>query len=279
MCARHRSSKPVGYMSFDLFCHVVDQLASRTIDQLTLHQLGEPLLHPRIAEMVAYAKGRGLCRVRFATNGTLLTQDLSQHLIEAGLDSITVSMDSSTAPRYCPSLQGDECIAHLDDSIRRLIHLRDRHSLGTPEVHMQIIRMPSTEDLEATFVEKWEGVADRVTVKPMLSWAGHLRVPGKRPQRRLLCANHLYQGVVQWDGDVSFCCIYIDSSGDANGILGNARTASLDEIFFGEMRRTLIESQLRGIHDAAPYCQKCPDWADYTGWLKAKEPPGVGAEV
>lgn len=54
MCPRKKSRKEVGYMSFDLFRHVVDQLADRNIAQLSLHLTGEPLLHPRIVAMVRY---------------------------------------------------------------------------------------------------------------------------------------------------------------------------------------------------------------------------------
>jgi hypothetical protein len=279
MCARSQSKKPVGYMSLDLYRQVVDQLASRDVAQLTLHQAGEPLLHPRIAEMVAYAKEQGLRWVRFATNGTLLTEDVAEDLIDAGLDSITVSMDSISATRYCPGLKGDERLVSLDENIRRLIALRDAHGLGSPQVHMQIVRMPSTADLLEGFVERWEGVVNQVTVKPMLSWAGHVKVSREPPRRRLICANHLYQGVVQWDGDVSFCCIYIDSSGDASGILGNAARASLEDCFLGERRRAIVEAQLRGNNQAVPYCQHCPDWTDYLGWLRAQERPGAGVEV
>jgi hypothetical protein len=279
MCARRASQKPIGYMSLDLYRGLVDQLARQDIAQLTLHQAGEPLLHPRIAEMVAYAKERGLSRVRFATNATLLTDELSRSLIRAGLDSITISMDSNSAPRYCPAREDSERLKNLDDGIRRLIALRNQRGLARPRVHMQIIEMPSTQELLEGFVQRWEAMADRVSIKPMLSWAGHLNTPHKRPVRSLICANHLFQGVIQWDGQVSFCCIYLDSAGDASGILGDARQASLEEIFFGERRRTIIESQLRGEYSAVPYCRNCPDWVDYMHWLQAKEQPAPGVDV
>ena len=273
MCPRETSVKTAGYMSFELYRSVVDQLSGRDIAQLSLHLAGEPLLHPRIAEMVAYAKGGGLRRVRFATNATLLNEDLARDLIEAGLDSLTVSMDSSIAARYCPGQKGDECLAGLDQNILRLIALRNKRGLESPELHMQMIQMESTQDLIDDFLRRWEGVADRVTIKPLLSWAGHIKLPTKpsAPVRgaqdrrrlsseayrnqagsRLICVNHLVQGVVQWDGDVSFCCLYLDSRGDAGAIIGNAASASLEDIFLGERRKAMIEAQLRGIMTRFP---------------------------
>jgi hypothetical protein len=279
MCPRKKSKKAVGYMSLELYRHVVTQLASRDLGVITLHQAGEPLLHPHIARMVAYAKERGLRHVRFATNGTLLTRDLAHDLVDAGLDSITLSMDTTTGARYCPTLADHELLVNLDETIHRLIALRDRRGLDTPQVHMQVVEMPATQDLVAGFRQRWTGVADRVTVKPLLSWAGHIQAPPKTPSRRLICANHLYQGVVQWDGAVSFCCIYLDSSGDATGILGDAAHDSLEDIFLGGRRRAIIEAQLRGNYEVVPYCQRCPDWSDYLDWVRVKESPPAGVEV
>ncbi|MDD5557263.1 MAG: radical SAM protein [bacterium] len=52
---------------------------------------GEPLMHPRLAEMVALASRRGfVCTV--TTNGTLLDRHAAD-LVRAGLDSIVLSID------------------------------------------------------------------------------------------------------------------------------------------------------------------------------------------
>lgn len=258
-------------MSFDLFRDVLDQLASKKIFQLSLHLIGEPLLHPQIMEMVRYAKSRGLPYVRFATNATLLNEDLSRDLIDSGLDSLTISMDTSSAYRYCLGQKREGLFNNLDQNVLRLIELRKKLNLESPKVDMQIIRMEQTQDLIVDFLRKWKGVADKVTVKELLSWSGQIKVPRKRSSRRLICINHLNQGVVQWDGDVSFCCLYIDSRGDSEGIIGNVTQASLEDIFLGERRRNIIEAQLRGNYDSVPYCKSCPDWNDFLNWARTKE--------
>lgn len=269
MCPRKKSSKAVGYMPFKLFRRVIDQLAGHDIAQLSLHLTGEPLLHPQIIDMVHYAKRSGMRHVRFATNATLLDDDLARGLIESGLDSLTVSMDTTTAAKYCP--QREKLFEELDSKILRLIELRHQLGMETPKVDMQIIRMNSTERMIADFVSRWQGVADRVTVKPLLSWAGLINVPQKSPTRRLICMNHLTQGVVQWNGDVSSCCLYIDHQGDSAGIIDNLAHSSLEEIFLGAKRRAIIVAQLKGNYDVVPHCKRCPDWNDYLNGVKLKE--------
>jgi MoaA/NifB/PqqE/SkfB family radical SAM enzyme len=59
-------------------------------------QGGEPLKHPHIVELVAYAKSLGFCKVSMSTNGFLLTRQLLSDLEGAGLDSMHISVDRMT---------------------------------------------------------------------------------------------------------------------------------------------------------------------------------------
>ena len=83
--------------------------------------------------------------------------------------------------------------------------------------------------------------------------------------------NHLTQGVVHWNGDVSSCCLYIDHQGDSAGIIGNAVHSSLEDLFSGERRRAIIIAQLKGNYDVVPYCRIGPDWNDYLNGVKLKD--------
>lgn len=272
MCPRNKSEREVGYMPMELFSEIIEQLPHQRITCLTLHRLGEPLLHPQIVQMVRYAKNKGISYVRFATNATLLNEDLSRELIVSGLDSITISMDTACAQRYCPKVNKEGVFPELDDNILQFIELRNKLKLDSPKVHMQIINMPSTQDLIDSFIKKWQVVADSVTVKQLLSWAGQIKVYNKTiSSSRLICINHLTQGVIQWDGTVRFCCLYIDNCNDSNGILGNAKEQSLEDIFLGKKRHNIIESQLKGNYEVVRSCKACTDWNDYLAGFKQKK--------
>jgi len=58
-------------------------------------QGGEPLLHPKIVEIVRFCKSLGL-RTSMSTNGFKLTQTLIEDFEEAGLDSLQISVDRMT---------------------------------------------------------------------------------------------------------------------------------------------------------------------------------------
>jgi len=60
---------------------------------------GEPLLYPRVVEMVAYAASLGLDDLALTTNATRLDK-LARPLVGAGLQRLTVSLDSLDEARF-----------------------------------------------------------------------------------------------------------------------------------------------------------------------------------
>lgn len=78
---------PKGYISVEIFQQAL-QYAKQTVG-LNLH--GEPLLHPQICDLIDIAKKSGKTPV-ISTNGLLLTEVMSQKLIESGITSVEVSI-------------------------------------------------------------------------------------------------------------------------------------------------------------------------------------------
>ncbi len=74
------------------FQEILDDLAALGCRKVHLSG-GEPLLRPKVAELVAYASQLGL-RVTLTTNGTLVDKDLARELIQSGLRGVNVSIDS-----------------------------------------------------------------------------------------------------------------------------------------------------------------------------------------
>ena len=87
-----------GYMDFGLYKQIIEQIAPHT-SSVYLLVGGESLLHPKLPEMVAYARRYGI-RVLLNTNATILTPMLSKRLIDAGLSHITFALDGYTKDVY-----------------------------------------------------------------------------------------------------------------------------------------------------------------------------------
>ena len=97
MCPRFSSIDPYLDMSFETYERIADFFhLAHTVD---FTGWGEPLLHPRIYEMIRRASDAG-CVATMTSNGTVLNARNSAQLIESGMHNLTVSIDGLTAPTF-----------------------------------------------------------------------------------------------------------------------------------------------------------------------------------
>jgi len=119
-CLRNVWDEPSGEMSSATFARIIEGLHCFSPPPTVFFGgFGEPLSHPGIVEMVARVKALGIT-VELITNGTLLTQDLSLQLIEAGLDMLWVSLDGASPESYADVRLG----AALPEVLSNLANLR-----------------------------------------------------------------------------------------------------------------------------------------------------------
>ena len=71
--------------------NLVDDIARMNARVFTLHG-GEPLVHPDVYEISAYAASKGLL-VNFITNGIMLNEKNIEKIIESKINSVTISLD------------------------------------------------------------------------------------------------------------------------------------------------------------------------------------------
>lgn len=77
---------------YEAFLRLLPQLKGAKVIQL--YNIGEPLMYPRIFEAIAEAR-KVIPHVRITTNGTLLTEEKSRQLAQAGLTQLNVSIDGT----------------------------------------------------------------------------------------------------------------------------------------------------------------------------------------
>ena len=122
-CIRNIWDEPQGMMDEKTFERAVEGLRIFSPPPVILFGgFGEPLFHSGIVAMVSKAKCIG-SPVELITNGTLLTEELSRQLIEAGLDVLWVSLDGATPESYADIRLG----ALLPEVLANVTRYRDIH--------------------------------------------------------------------------------------------------------------------------------------------------------
>ena len=154
-CVRHAWNEPEGYMAWDTLAAVVEGLAGgdtgggpspvgdgsrATGGTVAFMGLGEPLLHPRFADMVRLVKERGL-RAEVTTNALLLDDGLAAGLLEAGLDQLVVSIDGASAEAF-GRVRGAS-LARVVENVRRLHDRRGASYASSVRIGIEFVAMRS----------------------------------------------------------------------------------------------------------------------------------------
>jgi MoaA/NifB/PqqE/SkfB family radical SAM enzyme len=106
-CMRNVWDAHYGGMSLETFKRILASLeAMPQKPEIFFGGYGEPLSHPNSLEMIGLAKAAGHS-VALISNGTLLTEQVSQKLVDLRLDKLWVSLDGASPECYMDVRLGD----------------------------------------------------------------------------------------------------------------------------------------------------------------------------
>jgi MoaA/NifB/PqqE/SkfB family radical SAM enzyme len=211
-------------MDFALYRKIIDDLSDfdRPLKVLRLYKDGEPLMNPRFADMVRYAKEREAFQIDTTTNGTLLSPERNLELISAGLDRINISVNGVPSKGYV------ENIRHLYE-----------HRQGCVMCVKTIGDVLSDSEKQA-FLDTFGDISDRIFIEHLapcwpefdMSFIPNQEVGiyGQAIERVEVCPYIFYSMSVNSDGVVSAC--FLDWARKLT--VGDARTESLKDIWNGE---------------------------------------------
>jgi len=251
-----------GFMDYDLFTAIIDEMAPH-VRTTTLHIWGEPLLHPRIYDMMAYCRSKGL-HSEISTNATLLSEESSRSILDAGLGAIYLCLDGATRETY-ERVRRRADFEETRDNILRFVEMKNERG-GGPRVSVQIINIKPTAAEIEQFKKQWAlpGV-DRVHIKAFDSWGDQVeQITELRadeaglvlPEKRFACPNLWYHVHIYWDGTL-VCC---DRDYNALNPLGNVKDGVM-RTWNGPKMVELRRRHLEGRLDDVPSCGKCVEWA------------------
>ena len=273
MCPHGQMQRSVGHMEPALFCSILDQ-AGPALEFAYVHHLGESLLHPRVGELIAEGKRRGVA-MGLSTNASFLDARKSRALLHSGLDFLVISLDAASDQAYAQLRRGGD-FARTTDNVRRfLMQLRTSGSALRPVIQM-IVSDHNRSEMQR-FAEQWEGLA---VFKAARDWAGQVSLlplrlgksapsgagqgagaglgpavePVGKPPWLPPCRLLWTELTVMWDGRVVPCANHYDPV----NVLGDLSRQSLAEVWNGSALQRLRQRHLQDQVAGIPVCQTCP---------------------
>ncbi len=257
-------------MDLSLFTSIVKQFEEfpHKIKKLVINGVGEPLCNPDFPKMLAIAKqSKAIEKVEFFTNATLLTPELSQEIIQTGVDRIKISLQGLSSEKYREICGVDIDYISLYKNIQYLASIRQK-----TELFIKIIDIGLEDNFQLFLSEYF--FADKLFMEYVQPWFAEINYEkliqpvksktktrtnkyGKDVNIPKVCPIPFYRLYINADGDVYYCY-----SIRRPAPVFNCRERSIMEIWKSEQRRDFLRSMLRKERKSNEVCCNCTMMCD-----------------
>lgn len=251
-----------GILKFELFQKIIDDLNEfdEPIKTLRLYKEGEPLVNPKFADMIKYAKSTGLVkRVDTTSNGALLNPELNRKIISAGLDQINISVNGvSDGQMYFYT----KTKVNFKEYVKNIKDLYENR--GNCEISIKSIAENLSEDEQKKFFDTFGDISNRIVLEHLspawpqfefseIDMKFNCGNYGQDTVERMVCPYIFYTMVINSDGRVSTCV------GDwpNKNIVGDVKTQSVKQIWLGEKLNEHRINHLTGNRAKVKFCGDC----------------------
>ena len=249
-------------MKDDLFGAIADDVTAHAdeIRRVSLYRDGEPLLDKKLPDRVAILKDGGIRQISISTNVSLLDEERSRALLEAGLDLIILSIDSlkkEVFENIRVRLDFDEVV----ENALRFIRLRDEINPGT-RIWMRMIRQKENRDEWPHYQKFWSEhmpATDRIYYHNIFNWGGQLtgyQPIAKSYEPNLPCVALWSLLVIFANGDVPLCNVDYNNKFPTGSVLEN----SIEELWRSKIMNERRQMHLEGRKDCISLCVNCNVW-------------------
>ena len=250
------TKRPLRFLSPEEFRHLAEKLVGHT-RHLYLHVMGEPLLHPQLAQLLSIAAELGF-RICLTTNGTLLEKVLPVLREAENLHKLSVSLHS---------FEGNDGVDPRDYVIRTarccrelsqrgvICALRLWNEGGQNEKNGEILQILSAEWGINVQELPFDGRNNRkISQNLYLESAEKFDWPNlSAPEGGVeFCLGLRQQAAVLCDGTVVPCCL----DGEGQIPLGNLFIQSMDEILTSPRAKAMVEGFSRR-QPTEELCRRC----------------------
>lgn len=250
-------------MDFNLYKKSIDSIAEfpNKLKSIIFVGMGEPLVHKNIVDMIAYAKDKKVTeKTEIVTNGSLLSRNMSDHLINAGLDRLRVSIQGINAAKYREVSGVDINFDAFVDNLRYFYQQKSKTFVYIKIVDAALADKKEEQEFYIIFAD----ICDKISVEYTTPYFHNiidyskfhnemrLTKEGEAIRQIDVCPIPFYTMTVMTDGSVCACSSYNNPF-----ILGNVETHSMLELWNGKEAGDFRRMQLRGERYSNPVCGKC----------------------
>lgn len=243
-----RSEGHMGMMSVDLFRQIIDQ-AQGQCEAITLASRGEPLIHPQINEMLAYASGKFLA-MKMNTNAWYLDEAKCHAILSSGMNTLVFSADAAAEPQYSQFRVGGN-LERILKNITLFHDIREKHYPHSRLItRVSGVKVPGTPDLDE--MERfWGNLVDQIAFVAYNPWEDTYDQPVN--SIAIPCSDLWRRAFVWWDGTVNPCDVDYKST----LAVGKLPDHSIGQLWRSEGYEKLRANHLQTKRSQCFPCNRC----------------------
>jgi MoaA/NifB/PqqE/SkfB family radical SAM enzyme len=253
-CPTYEASRGRGFMPRERFNSIMEDIgnASDTI-HVGLSGGGEAIMHPEVIDLVGLAaRTKNVSVIGLTTNALALDDTLSHRLLDAGLQRLKFSTDTTDPKTYLKYNRVDG-FERAKQNIKNFVRIRNEGNYRCT-VDFKVTLYKYDQKIVDDMKEYWRGYYDSIRFSGLHDWLG-LRGHGKVDGFRSACSYLWSMTEILWNGQISLCC-FDAMEGYIN--MGNVDTTPLSHYWqHNDKLKKIRQTQLDGDFSASPTCEKC----------------------
>jgi len=263
-------------LSVELNKKLVDEVAEFGFgytQQIRYSGNGEPFIHPNIMEILEYAIKNSKTMVTITTNGSLLTKEKIDKLLDLELGLIDFSVDAFYDETYSEIRRKGK----LDIVRKNILYMLKQKKVknSKTKIIVSFVEQEKNKEEKDKFKEFWEHEgADFVVIRKLHSAGGAMYTKGNDKLKDIQpCVYPWERVVISAEGLIEFCPA--SWKGETN--IGNYAETTIHEIWNSEKYKNLREEHINNKFSCYEVCGRCPD-REFTIWPanKTKDIRGYG---
>jgi radical SAM protein with 4Fe4S-binding SPASM domain len=269
-CVLSLKEKDRGYISekksldFDLYKKCIDEIAAfpQKLRLLRFSGIGEPLLHRHIADMIAYAVKKEVAeKIELLTNASLLTPEMADALVAAGLTRLVVSLQGITGDKYREISQVTLDFDKFLENLKYMYKNRRRTHIYVKIVDDTLRGEEDKQRFAALFGPICDSFAIEhvVPIQEPVDYSHVLGAKGKKVTQfglavgdAKVCPQPFFKLHILPDGNVVPCHSY-----KYPAIMGDSTTQSVREIWNSPKYKSFQRAMLDGVKNVCEVCGEC----------------------
>ena len=151
------------FLDWDTFIKIAESAKRfpHKIKTVLFSSIGEPLLNPRLPDMIRYLNEIDLADAyEIVTNASLLTPELGKKLVDAGLTRLCISLQGITSEKYREICGADIDYLIFYENIKKFYE----YSRGRCKLHIKTVDLALDEGEDKLFMEMYGSICDTIFI-------------------------------------------------------------------------------------------------------------------